>query len=617
MYSPLKVGSFLHQRYHIRQVLRQGRWGWIYLAHDRVRSVSRTQSLDKGQSGSSQLQDHCVLEEWIVLDGDRLEELQEVLHHEFRKFNQIRNAHLPEYHVAFIHQQRLYCVREWIQGDTYRSLLSQRLAQGQPFLEAEVRQFLETLLPVLAVLHKRDILHQHLTPDCILLRKFDRQPVLVEFGLQAELPIEFFNLELFNHATESYAPLEQRLGERIAPDSDLYALAAIVLVLLTGCEPEKLYDDKTQRWVWQPWISLSPQFASIFDRMLSPNPKRRYASANKVIQALRAAAKKDGLKNDVSTQDAFTDVSALPTSLGAAQAFGEIALAVILIALAGIAAWRIIFHLQPTLFTSSESPIVVSPTPELATQDATQSGSSESSSKPTDLKNRRRELAIRFDVFNQLVDELFYTKYPKLKNQSLDESKQSEWDKMANALLDKLASLSQEARADMGNYNRASYNTWLTAIKPLNVTGRSIEALTDTQLVYLFPELQGKQINPRTLGQIWYAIAHDQISAVKNGDKLKPISSKAVRSETLNAGQGNLYTVQLQQGQNVKLSLKAPAGSLRLSIFPPSENASALLKRSTELQWSGKIEQSGIYEIAIASNTRKAIKYELKIDKDK
>ena len=105
MYSPLKVGSFLHQRYHIRQVLRQGRWGWIYLAHDRVQSVSRTPSLDEGQSEFSHLQDHlqnhCVLEEWIVLESDRLEELQEVLHHEFRRFNQIKNAHLPEYHVAF------------------------------------------------------------------------------------------------------------------------------------------------------------------------------------------------------------------------------------------------------------------------------------------------------------------------------------------------------------------------------------------------------------------------------------------------------------------------------------------------------------------------------------
>jgi serine/threonine-protein kinase len=471
MYSSLKVGSFLHQRYHIRQVLRQGRWGWIYLAHDRLQSASRTQSLDEGQSESSQLQDHCVLEEWIVLGSDRLEELQEALHHEFQKFNQIRNAYLPEYQGAFIHQQRLYCVREWMDGDTYRSLGNQRLAQGQPFSEAEVRQLLETLLPVLAVLHKRDILHQHLTPDCLLLRKSDRQPVLVEFGLQAELDIEFLN-----QSTGIYAPLEQRLGERIAPDSDLYALAAIAIALLTGREPEELYDDKTQRWIWQPWISLSPQFASILDRMLSPNPKRRYASANKVLQALRAAEKKDGLKNDVPKQEASTDVSASPISPGTAtQILEEIALAVMLIALAGIAAWRIIFHLQPTLFASSESPIVVSSTPQAATQTETQARSAKPSSTPADLKERRRKLAIRFDVFNQLVDELFYTKYSNLKDQSLDESKQSEWDSTASFLLDKLASLSQEARADMGNYNRASYNTWLTTVKPSNVTGRSIE----------------------------------------------------------------------------------------------------------------------------------------------
>jgi len=43
----------------------------------------------------------------------------------------------------------------------------------------------------------------------------------------------------------------------VDPHSDLYALAATVLVLLTGKEPQELIDDNTLTWNWRRKLTLA------------------------------------------------------------------------------------------------------------------------------------------------------------------------------------------------------------------------------------------------------------------------------------------------------------------------------------------------------------------------
>ncbi|MBW4541839.1 MAG: hypothetical protein KME43_22240 [Myxacorys chilensis ATA2-1-KO14] len=579
MYLPLPVGSLLHKQYRIQKVLRQGRCGWIYLATDQT-----------------QQQEFCVLEEWIVLEEtpqdlnlneypqqseQYLEDLKEELQHEFGQLNQLKPSQFAHYQTALIYEQRLYLVREYIAGQTYRSLLKDRLAQGQSLSELEVRHLFEAILSTLNTLHKHDIFHQHLTPDCIVLSEPSENrsshPVLVEFGL----PVDHLLIPC-----TAFAPPEQRLENRIAPDSDLYALAAIALVLLTGCPPENLYDSNTQRWTWQS-VSISPQFSQILDRMLSPSPKRRYSSARRVMNALQATQPKDWENNVASKR------------------VGDLVLAAVLIGLASIAAWRIILHLSPTVFASAENAMTsiklerIGDTPPAATP---------SPSQPS--KAPPRTVAVSPDLLEQLVDEIFSIKYPQLKDK-LNAEKPPEWNAIATRLTTLLKQLSQESQIGMGNYNRANYNAWLLELQASKITDQSIELLTDAKFLYSFPELEGKQINPRTLGQLWYAIAQNQINATKNKSTLKDITPKATLSETLKAGQGKLYTVQLQKGQKIQLSLKVPSKSASLSIVSPDDLL--LVRESIEPSWSGKIEQSGTYQIVIVPKTRKAIPYELKL----
>jgi serine/threonine protein kinase len=50
-----------------------------------------------------------------------------------------------------------------------------------------------------------------------------------------------------------YAPSEQIQTGRAYPSSDLYSLAATAVVLLTGKEPQALFDDNQLTWSWRRW----------------------------------------------------------------------------------------------------------------------------------------------------------------------------------------------------------------------------------------------------------------------------------------------------------------------------------------------------------------------------
>jgi serine/threonine-protein kinase len=86
---------------------------------------------------------------------------------------------------------------------------------------------------------------------------------------------------------EGYAPPEQKPGQQVYPSSDLYALAASCVQLLTNQHPQNLRDTYTLKWNWR---SISPgvnqDLANILDKMLKPDPSHRFQSARDVITAL-------------------------------------------------------------------------------------------------------------------------------------------------------------------------------------------------------------------------------------------------------------------------------------------------------------------------------------------
>lgn len=617
MQFPIPTGTLLHHRYRIIEVLEPGEYGWAYLAEDQKRHNER-----------------CTLEEFIPIATADLEKLRAEFQQEVRVLAQLQHPQIPRFRVMIVHDRRLFWVREYVAGFTYRSLLNHRLAQGSVFSEIEVLQLFEKLLPVLSYIHNCGIIHQNISLNTIVLRS-DQLPVLTQFGLLKEVALA---LKLTPHKRADdwgYAPLEQRLGDRVERDSDLYALAVVAVVLLTGREPEELYDDKTQVWVWQQWAIVSPQFAQVLERMLLPNVDRRYASAEKVMQVITTIAssirkpvaepkrgvtkslpqpanakpfvqKSHSLPQSQPSKSVAPAVSPLEPPIWRDVSF--LLLTLMFVGLASIAVWRIV--------------ALVKEQPAFVTLPIVRDADSNSTIQPSTAKNsekrrdRPQELGIAADLFTDLVDEQFAAKYPQFQNNSSDadsEASQAQRDAIADAVLKKLEMLSAAARRGMGTYNRASYNDWLASIDALNVSSRSLEALADAQFVYLFPEQQGKPLNPRKFGQVWYAIAHDRAGAIRAKTALATGSLSIQDQETLKAGQGKVYVARLLLGQTLRYQIKAATGTTRLSIFPPSDSTSALVQSSPALSGSAKAARSGNYEIVIVPHQSDSVTYQLSL----
>jgi len=277
MQPPIPLGTVLQNRYRLVKTLGQGGFGRTYLAED-----------------GGRFNELCALKELIPAQTESyaLEKSKQLFQREAATLYQIQHPQVPQFRATFEQDQRLFLVQDYVEGKTYQTLLNERQAAGQTFSEAEVLLLQQQLLPVLAHLHSRGIIHRDISPDNIILRDSDARPVLIDFGVVKELATRFQSANITYQPTTvgklGYAPSEQIQTGRAYPSSDLYALAVTSVVLLTAREPQELFDDTQLAWNWQRWVKISPDFARVLNRMLSYKPSDRYQSVAEVAQALPA-----------------------------------------------------------------------------------------------------------------------------------------------------------------------------------------------------------------------------------------------------------------------------------------------------------------------------------------
>lgn len=268
---PLPLGTVLQNRYYLIDLLGQGESGRTYLAKDQERSNALCvlkELKPKGATGSP-------------LSG---EQLREQAFHLYR----IRHPQIPQYRTTFEQDGHLFLVRDYIEGTTCRSLLSQRIAAGGTLSEAEVLQLLQKLLPVLDCLHKMGIAHGNISPENIILPA----QLSVGSGSQTGLPV-LINLgaekELASFETTAGKPDGELVAKATdSPSSDLYSLAVTAIILLTGKNAQDLLDSSGQIGDWQQLAPVSPEFAQILNRMLSHKISVGYQPAKETLQEQRA-----------------------------------------------------------------------------------------------------------------------------------------------------------------------------------------------------------------------------------------------------------------------------------------------------------------------------------------
>lgn len=616
--------GLLGGRYRVLRQLGQGGFGRTYLAED-----------------TNRFQEYCVLKEFDpqVHGTEALSKAEELFQREAGILYRLEHPQIPRFREIFrasVNGGRLFLVQDYVDGDTYLTLLRQRQQQGTCFSEEEVKQLIYHLLPVLAYIHSLGVVHRDISPDNLICRRSDRLPILIDFGgvkrmaatVISQTPGAVMPAQPTLLGKIGYAPTEQMSSGEAYPHSDLYALAMTALVLLTGREPQDLLG--ADRRQWHSMVRLSPKFTNILERMLSPYPEQRYPTATAVLEAFGAeaviAAEGALLSTPTpeltSTQTLAVSPATTPAPAGARRSKGGLRLVGISLLLTGLAAggW-LVGDRYLKARTPEPSPTVPAQSEQNNIPPEPEFSAAEKARKEALIQQRQR-LGIEESFLVALVNDTFYAKNAigrPLTREPKDEAYRKEWDEIAQDYLTRLEKISKDARSRLGRYTNADLEKRRNAVNQINVSSRTLNDLTDAQFAYLMPEQpkQGKLSAP--MMQVWQAIATEQLTQLKAGKNLARLNfSSGANSQQvegdLQPGQGKVYLAALEKDQTVQLNLQAKDQSTRLSFYPPTSERSPLLEDTQATEWSGKLQDSGLYEIVVIPNSNQVVDFSLKLE---
>src|SRR6478735_4953547 len=186
-----------------------------------------------------------------------------------------------------------YIVTEWLDGEE----LGARLARGRLSID-EAITLITRAANVLAATHARGVVHLDLKPSNLFLGGGDFSNIrLLDFGI-ARLTRSVISdpEDDLVAGTPGYMAPEQILGEELSPATDVFALGCVLYRCIVG---RKIFDgnpmDLMTRTIEEavaPLASLVPDIHPALDElvaaMLSPDPRKRPADAERVLAAIAA-----------------------------------------------------------------------------------------------------------------------------------------------------------------------------------------------------------------------------------------------------------------------------------------------------------------------------------------
>lgn len=214
----------------------------------------------------------------------------EMFEREARVLASLRHHGIPEIYDFFEAEHagagiQLYLVQELIEGPS----LLERIHRAPALGEADVLDIVLGVLDILDYLHGRmpPVYHRDIKPSNIVLRA-SGAPVLVDFGgvCHGWRPEQTGGSTV--SGTYGYMPPEQLMG-RVSPQSDLYALGATMLHVVTARDPTE-FDFDSGRLNVPEDIALRPALRRAIDGLLAPAPRDRPRSAKQVRALLFDAA---------------------------------------------------------------------------------------------------------------------------------------------------------------------------------------------------------------------------------------------------------------------------------------------------------------------------------------
>ncbi|AUT01101.1 serine/threonine protein kinase [Nostoc sp. CENA543] len=271
----LQVEQILHDRY---QVLKQ-------LGNNGIRQTWLAKDLQAHDTENSQ-----VVVKLLAFGGSVQWDDLKLFEREAQVLKQLNHPYIPQYIDYFcVDDRNLWfgLVQEYIPGES----LKEKLAAGKRFTEKQAKKIAAEVLKILTYLHELNpgVLHRDIKPSNLILGD-DKHIYLVDFGaVQDKAAKEGVTFTVVG--TYGYAPMEQ-YGGRAVPASDLYALGATLIHLLTGVSPAELPQEDL-RIKFSNRVSLSPGLIRWLEKLTEPAPEKRFNNASQALDTLKHGLKEE------------------------------------------------------------------------------------------------------------------------------------------------------------------------------------------------------------------------------------------------------------------------------------------------------------------------------------
>ena len=267
------------------------------LLKDRYRAIS---FLDSGGMSRNFLaidtdmpkEKRCVVKQFFpapqVLDDiEAFEKSIELFQREGAQLDRLgaESTKIPQLFAYLEQERRFYLIQEFIDGQN----LFKELDKKGAYSPEKIRKLLDDLLPILKYVHDSGVIHRDIKPENIM-RRNTGELVLIDFGMSKHLNSTVMSRGTTG-GTMGYAPPEQIRAGVAYPASDIYALGATCIHLLTDITPDRLYDFMTNKWTWRQELAaqereIDEQLATAIDRMLMNEVQDRHQSIACIIAAL-------------------------------------------------------------------------------------------------------------------------------------------------------------------------------------------------------------------------------------------------------------------------------------------------------------------------------------------
>jgi len=253
----LEAGQVINNRYQLQQQLGSNPIRVTWLATD----LNTTEN---------------VVVKLLAFGGNIQWDEVKLFEREAQTLQNLNHDRIPKYRDYFSLDSRTLwfgLVQEYIPGNNLKDLLS----RGKRFKESEIKTIATQVLEILAYLHglTPPVFHRDIKPSNLIMGD-DGKIYVVDFGaVQDKGSREGVTFTVVG--TYGYAPMEQFSGKAL-PSSDLYALGATLIHLITGVTPAEL-PTKELRIQFRHLITSESALISWLEKMAEPIPEKRFQTA--------------------------------------------------------------------------------------------------------------------------------------------------------------------------------------------------------------------------------------------------------------------------------------------------------------------------------------------------